>query len=282
MRLALALILLAAAGVSADELRRADELAWSGRFEEAEALYRSLLPARAEARLGLARVVMWQGRYREAIALFEAIEPPTIDALEGRATAAYWSGDYRAAARGFRRVLALDPTRELAAKSLREIESTARPSQSVTMNGVRDDQPLDGIRIETAATFFSDPLTKWTARAGSYRVEDHRGELAIVENETAFPQLRIGASLGLFEFPDGVVRPIGGAHVRVRSVTLSIARREELATLAALRTHIATTTTALRWDHDRTWLAAVEASHRAYSDGNDGWGVSAWAVFPLL
>ena len=115
------------------DLRTAERLAWNKQFAESEALYRRILdvdPNSEAARLGLARVVMWQRRYAEAIALFGRLRG--IDAMEGRATAEYWNGDLRAAARDFRRVLALDPKRELARTSLREIEATARPSQRVT------------------------------------------------------------------------------------------------------------------------------------------------------
>lgn len=282
LAIALLLVLLAPAAFAADDLRRADELAWAKRFAEAEALYRALLPSHPEARLGLARVVMWQGRYREAAALFDAIQPPTVESIEGRATAAYWSGDYRGAARDFRRVLVLDPQRELALRSLAEIMSTAPSSQRVAIDAIHDDQPLDGVRVEASAAFFSDPLTRWSARGGTYRIEGHSGEFAAIENETTFGRWNAGASAGIFEFPDGVRRPIGSAHIRLRSLTLAVDRHEELATLTALRTHVASTTTALRWHHDQKWIGAVEASHLEYSDHNQGWGFVAYAVLPVV
>src|SRR5687768_15283203 len=152
------------------DLNTAERLAWEKRFAESEALYRQILasdPESTNARLGLARVVMWQGRYAEAVAMFDDLEG--IEALEGRATAEYWSGDLRSAARDFRRVLAIDPNREFARTSLREIESTARPSQRITIGAVHDDQPLDAMRAEVAATFFSDPLTRWSVIGGTYQ-----------------------------------------------------------------------------------------------------------------
>ncbi|HYF55146.1 MAG TPA: tetratricopeptide repeat protein, partial [Salinarimonas sp.] len=161
----------AAFSATADDLQRANELAWAKRFAEAEAMYRRL-PQTHEVRLGLARVVMWQGRYAEAIALFEQLEG--TDALEGKAMAQYWSGDLRAAARSFRRVLELDPDRAAARQSLNEILSTARPSQRVAVDGTRDDQPLDRIRAEVAASFFSDPQTRWTVSAGRYLLDAER------------------------------------------------------------------------------------------------------------
>ncbi|MGZ8708978.1 MAG: tetratricopeptide repeat protein [Thermoanaerobaculia bacterium] len=277
-----ALLLLLTVSAIADDLQRANELAWSKRFAEAEALYRRI-PS-AEARLGLARVVMWQGRYAEASALFEQLEG--VDALEGRATAEYWSGDFRAAARNFRRVLALDPDRELARTSLAEIESTARPSQRLAIDGTTDDQPLDALRGELAATFFSDPLTRWTVAASRYHLDAERfgreadGESLTIANETKIRKWILGASVGAFTFPDGVRRPIGGVSARHRGFTLSVDRRPELASATSLRTHAASTTTALRWDHDRNWIAAAEASHRRYSDGNEGRAFVAYGVAP--
>ena len=278
-----ALLLSIAEGATADDLRRADELAWAKRFAEAEAIYRRI-PSEA-AKLGLARVVMWQGRYAEAIALFAELDG--IDALEGRATAEYWSGDYRSAARHFRRVLALDPDRELARKSLAEIESTARPSQRIWTGGTTDDQPLDTLRGGVEATFFSDPLTRWTVAASGYRLEAERfgreasGESVRLANETKFRGWTLGAALGVFAYPDGVRRPIGGASVRWQQFTLRIDHAPELASATSLVTHAASTTTALRWDYDRSWLAAAEVSHRRYSDGNDGRALVAYAVAPL-
>ena len=267
----------------ADDLQRANELAWAKRFAEAEAIYRRI--DSVPARLGLARVVMWQGRYAEAIALFAELEG--VDALEGRATAEYWSGDYRAAARDFRRVLALDPARDFARQSLAEIESTARPSQRLALVGSTDDQPLDASRAELSATVFSDPLTRWTVSASRFELEAERfgreasGESLSIANETTIRAWTLGASLGVFTFPDGVRRPVGGASVRYRWFTLGIDRRPELASATALDTHAASTTTALRWDYDRDWIASAEVSHRRFSDDNEGRAVVAYAVAPL-
>ena len=268
----------------ADDLQRANELAWGKRFAEAEAMYRRLPPT-PEVRLGLARVVMWQGRYAEAIALFERLEG--VEALEGKATAQYWSGDLRSAARNFRRVLELDPNRATARQSLNEILATARPSQRITVDGTHDDQPLDLIRAEAAAEFFSDPQTRWTVSAGRYRVEAERfgrtsgGDFASLGGEATWRGFTTAAALGVFTFPDGVRQAVGSASVRRRSLTLRVERRPELASATALTTHAASTTTALRWDHDGRWLGAAEVSHRRYHDANTGSAAVAWAVVPI-
>ena len=279
---AVVMALVFASVAAADDLRTAEQLAWDKRFAESEAMYRRL-PASDAARLGLARVVMWQGRYAEAIALFRELRG--VDALEGQATAEYWSGDLRAAARDCRRVLALDPRREEARKSLAEIVATTRPSQRLFVGGSQDDQPLDAVRAELSSTFFSDPQTRWTAAVGGYqldagRIGERDGEYALIANETIVGKLTFGASLGAFHFPDDAWRPIGGVSVRYRSLTLRIDRREEIASATSLRTHAASTTTTLRWSRDRDWIAAAEISDRRYFDDNAARAAIAYAVMP--
>ena len=276
------------AGVD-DDIRTAEQLAWDKRFVESESLYRDILrrvPASGAATLGLARVVMWQGRYQEAIALFDSIRPPTPDSLEGRATAEYWGGDLRSAARDFARVLQRSPDRENARKSLAEIRSLAVPTQRITIGRAHDDQPLSAIRSEAEAAFYSDPQTRWTAAAGGYHLDaphvgDAGGAFARIANDTTFGRLTIGGTLGLFTFPDGVRRPIGGVSARYRQVSLSVERREELATATAIRTHGASTAATLRWTHEKNWLAAVEVSSRRYFDDNTAHSVLAYAVAPI-
>lgn len=276
-RAASLLLLCLALPLFADDLQRAHELAWGKRFAEAEALYRRL-PESPEQQLGLARVVMWQGRYREAIALFERLDG--VEALEGKAQAQYWSGDWRAAAGNFRRVLALDPGREESRRSLHEILAAAKPSQRVTVAGVSDDQPLELIRTEVAASVFSDPQTRWTALLGRYD-GDASGEFASVANETTVRGFVAGASFGVFTWPDGVRRPIGNASVRRGTLSARVERAPEIATATSFDEHVASTLTALRWETNRRWLAAAEVNHRDYSDDNEGWAATAYALAPL-
>jgi tetratricopeptide (TPR) repeat protein len=280
-------MLLLAGSVMGADLSTAERLAWEKRFVESETMYREILardPQSQQARLGLARVVMWQGRYREAIALFAQLDG--IDALEGRATAEYWSGDLRNAARHFRKVLARDPAREFARTSLREIEATARPSQRFSVDAVHDDQPLDAVRAEAAASFFSDPLTRWSVSAGAYRLDAARrgvrdGEYAVVENETRFSRFTVGGSLGIFTFPDGARRPIGGVRVRHRELELRVDHREEIASATSLQTHAASTTSSLRWSRENEHLvAAAQLIHKRYFDDNEGRAFVAYAVIP--
>ena len=91
--------LVLAVRASADDqtdLARAQQLAWSKHFEDAERIYRELLgrsPQSREAAHGLAQVLLWEGHYAEARTRFLA-----LDDREGAATAAYWQGDFRTAA----------------------------------------------------------------------------------------------------------------------------------------------------------------------------------------
>src|SRR5215213_9198689 len=104
-RAAAAVVLVGWAAIAAaDDLARAEQLAWNKEFAESEALYRAIVekePASRRAQLGLARVVMWSGHYPDAIARFDALlrtNASDVDALEGRGTAEYWSTDFRGAA----------------------------------------------------------------------------------------------------------------------------------------------------------------------------------------
>jgi hypothetical protein len=291
LRVLAAVVVLVLAGVAtAEDLRRAQELAWARRFAEAEVLYRQILaadPASRAAQFELARVVMWQGRYAEAIDLFEAIRPQDADTVEGRGTARYWSGDLRGAARDFRQALSLDLGRELARRSLAEIAAVTRSTQELRLASSQDDQPLDTIRAGLTATFFSDPQTRWTITLSGYQLDAGRlaqtadGQSLVLGNETSFRGLTAGATLGLFTYPDGARRPIGSASVRRGAWSLRVERQPELASATALSTHASSTITTLRWDHDRVWIGAAEVSDRRYSDGNSGHAAVAYAVFPL-
>jgi hypothetical protein len=282
-------VLVLAFAAGAEELQRANELAWARRFAEAEVAYRKILAAQlrsAEAALGLARVVMWQGRYREAITLFAKLDG--IEAIEGLATAQYWSGDHRAAARNFRRVLAIDPGRDTASRSLAEIQATAVPSQRVTISGATDDQPLDMLRGEVSATLYSDVQTQWSAILGHYEMDAQpkdrsstRGEYATLANETTIRAWTVSAAAGLFTFPDGVRQPVGSASLRRNHFTLRVERQPEIASAPSLVRHVASTTSALRWDWNRNWLASAEITHRSYSDHNQGRAASAYLLIPF-
>jgi hypothetical protein len=275
---------------TASELEAAQSLAWAKRFAEAEARYRAIVarhPQSRAARLGLARVVLWQLRYGEAAALFDELlreDAKDADAIEGRASAAYWSGDLRTAARLFRRI----PERDLAAQSLREIAAVAAPSQRIEAFALHDDQPLDAARTEAIATFFSDPQTRWSAALGGYRLESERrgtrsGPYVRIDNETTLGRFVVGGSLGLFEYPDGTRRPIGGASVRYKQFTLRVDHREELAAATSLPTHASSTTATLRWYRETARLiAAAEANERRYFDDNRGHALVAYAVAPLF
>jgi hypothetical protein len=150
----------------------------------------------------------------------------------------------------------------------------------VTVDGVHDDQPLDLVRAEVAAMLFSDPQTRWTVSAGHYG-GDASGGFASIANETTVSGFVAGGSLGVFTWPDRVRRPIGSLSVRRNSLSARIERNPELATASSLRTHVASTLTALRWETNHRWLAAAEVNHRRYSDDKEGWAATAYAIAPL-
>lgn len=274
----------------ADDLARAEQLAWSKDFAAAETLYRTILrrdPASRRAQLGLARVVLWQGRYPEAIRLFERIEPRDAPVLEGIAQAAYWSGDLRTAARMFRRALALEPGRDASRQALAELTALARPTQRVTVAYDDDDQPLERARVDVEATHSTDPQTVWSIRAGGYSMEAGRigesdGAFVGIGNETTWRNMTLRAALGLFTYPDGVRRPTGHLGVRRGELELFVEQREALATATALTTHASARTTTLRWRRERAWIAAVEASHRQWFDDNSTVALVAYGVAPIL
>lgn len=279
------LVLLLAQVDLATELRLADELAWAKKFAEAEARYLAIVGREPRARLGLARVVLWQGRYAEASARFDELlreNANDVDALEGRASAAYWSGDLRRAVRDFRRVLALQPDRELARRSLAEIASLTVPSQRIAVAAARDDQPLEAARAEASVTFFSDPLTRWTVVGAANHFDGYRyGARDMpslrIENETRFAKVTLGGSIGVF---DG--RLLGGASVSYRELTLRVEHGPELAAATALGTDASSTVTALRWSREReNLIASVEVLHRNYFDDNAGRAFVAYAVVPM-
>lgn len=274
----------------ADDLARAQQLAWSKDFAAAEALYRAILaedPDAVDAQIGLARVVLWQGRYREAIVLFERVRARRADVLEGIGQAAYWSGDLRTAARTFREALALEAGREASRQALVEITSLARPSQRLTVVSDRDDQPLARTRFEAEAVHYSDPLTRWSVRAGGYtmdagRIGESDGTFVALSNETIWRGVTVRAGLGLFTHPDGARRPTGHLGMRRGSVELLIEQQEALASASALRTHASALTTTLRWRREPSWIAAAEATHRRWFDDNETVAAVVYGVAPVV
>lgn len=274
----------------ADDLSRAQSLAWAKNFAAAETVYRAILardPAMRAAQLGLARVVLWQARYPEAIERFARIEPQDADTLEGIAQASYWSGDLRTAERTFRRVLAIEPDRAASRDALQELAALRRPSQRVTVRIDDDDQPLQRARVEAEAAYYSDPQTRWDVRAGGYtmdagRIGESDGAFVGIGNETNWRDLTLRAGLGFFTYPDGVRRPTGHLGLRRGELELLVESREALASATALRTHASSLTTTLRWHRERNWIAAAEASHRRWFDDNYTNAVIAYGVAPLV
>jgi tetratricopeptide (TPR) repeat protein len=95
-------------------LGRAQTIAWSGRFAEAESTYRALIDSGAgpDAQKGLARVVAWRGRLPESERLYRVViahDSTDTEALTGLAQVLQWEGRPREARAVLKRALAAHP-----------------------------------------------------------------------------------------------------------------------------------------------------------------------------
>jgi tetratricopeptide (TPR) repeat protein len=266
LKYALPLLLLvafaAAAATVADDLRHAQQLLWEKQYADAAAVYSNILRA----------------------------HPNNIDALAGLATAEYWAGDFREARRDFARMLAKRPNDTDARKAVSDIDLASVPIVTSGIDGTTDDQPMRRSVAVAGYTAFSDPLTKWTATAGSYSLAARAlgfgratAPFAGVSGTMAFPwqHLSASASLRLFRFPDGHTQPLGSlALARTwgrATLTGSIARDELLYTATSLRSHPNATTSSLSWS--RTTAAASSAAALRdirYFDHNRGVAAEAY------
>lgn len=282
-----------------DQLMLAETLAWAKQFAESERLYQALVqaqPTLREANLGLARVVLWQGRYAEARALLSAMlraSPRDAEVLEARATAAYWSGDLRSAEQEFKRVVEIDPKRDFASTSLREIASTMRPIDRLIVDYVRDDQPFENRRARVSRSLFTDPLTRWDLEAGAYSLysrDDDRfrgAPYVLIGSAIVLPwqRLTLAPSIGAIRYPDDVTLPIGGLSLRLRLTTRdtleAAATQRELLTNLADRYRYARHFD-LRWERqtDRA-LAAAHLGGISYPDDNSGTEADAYILAPI-
>lgn len=289
---ALVALLAAPAAVLADDgadLDRAQKLAWSKHFTEAEQIYRDVLsrsPQSRDAALGLARVLLWEGRYREARERFLA-----LGEREGAATAAYWQGDFRSAARDFS---GLNTT--FARDSLAAIRQASRGSDRFDADWLDDDQPLRTFRSAVTSSMFADPLTRWDLSAGGSSLSAPRFDalkqliFASITNERVLPwqRLTITSSAGVQRYPDGSTRPVGGGSLRFRpsnasSLIATVEHRELLTNATALNTHPSVSRRVLSWTRyaERSWFAGLEAGSLRYFDNNRGRYTQGYALVPV-
>ncbi|HKO56060.1 MAG TPA: tetratricopeptide repeat protein [Thermoanaerobaculia bacterium] len=282
-----------------DELRAAQRLAWQKEFAAAEAKYRQVLrrePRSRDAALGLGQVLLWEQRYADAADVYGELvqrNASDVDARKGLATAEYWRGDFRAARRHYALVLHARPNDADARKALSDIAMASAPLVTENGEALRDDQPMRRARSEVAYTFFTDPLTKWTATAGAYALDADRiglgrasAPFASMAVATALPsmQLRVDASLRLLRFPDGEVRPLGGIGLARdwRGSTFRIAadRHELLYTATSLSAHASETTLDATWSRGTNSAAALHAIR--FFDGNRGRAADAYHLVPIV
>lgn len=288
-------------GDSRPEVLLAETLGWQKEFAEAEAIYRRILaaePSLREARLGLGRVLLWQERYDEARAALHPIlaeDPADADAREELARSWYWSGDFRRAAREFRAVLERDPRRDSSARALREIFAETRPAARFETSIRDDDQPWLLASTRAVVSLFSDPLTRWDLTAGSHRLEsDEASEdapFAAIASSVALPSLRLSLDTraGVIDLPgegatfEGAVR-LARDLGRSQHLTLLVERQPLLSNRAAIADAARTTRTRFSWSREKegSWLAAAGVTHDRFSDGNEGSGVDAWFLAPVM
>jgi tetratricopeptide (TPR) repeat protein len=289
---ALAVLLAIAAPAQAaridDDLRAAERLAWQKRFAEAEQQYRDVLrraPKSRAAALGLGQVFLWEQRYDAAATVYRGVlrdSPNDVDARKGLATAEYWGGDFRAARRDYAMVVRARPADAESRKALADIAAASAPHFASDNDFVSDDQPLHRARISGAYTAFSDPLTKWTASAGTYALSARgfgsaTSPFVDIGGSTSLPSahLRAGASLRLFRFPDGETKMLGGVALarewRGATINAAVDQHELLYTASSLRTHASETTTTLGWSRSSDAASSAAALHAIrYFDGNSG------------
>jgi tetratricopeptide (TPR) repeat protein len=285
-----------------DDLRAAQQLAWLKRFAESETLYRHILdrnPKSRAASLGLGQVLLWEQRYANAARVYRDLlrnAPNDVDARKGLATAEYWSGDYRSAQRDFAVVLRARPNDIDARKASAEIASTMAPVVKSENVFVTDDQPLRHATMGVSTTFFSDPLTSWTATAGVH-VLSARGlglgsataPFVSITASTSIPapHLRAGVALRLLRFPDGTTKPLGGISLTREwshtSIAAEIDRHEILYTVSALRAHPSETTASLAWNRNTDTASSSAALHSIrYFDGNHGRAAEAYHLVRIV
>lgn len=292
--LMLAGILSAGAARAADELSAAERLAWQKRFGEAEQQYRDILrrePASRAAALGLGQVLMWEQRYTDAASVYRSIlsrAPQDVDARKGLATAQYWSGDYRNARREYAAVLRAHLDDAEARKAIADIDAEMAPLFVSDSSSVSDDQPMHRAKATLVYTFFTDPLTKWTATTGTYALRARgfgraTSPFVSIAGSTSLPaaRLRVSGSLRLFRFPDGETKPLGGvmlAHEwRGSSVSIDLDRHELLYAASSLAAHASETTATIGWSRGSDAASSTVALHAIrYFDGNSGRAADAY------
>lgn len=297
LSLVLALGVAASASAQEDLYSRAESLAWSRRFREAELEYRTQLarqPRDWRLRLGLARVLLWSAQYREADRAFRDLlreRPNDASALLGSAQAAYWSGDLRTASRRFRDVLQRDPGNAEAAKALAELEELSAPRYDLRAAATDDSQPYSTFATQMRLSYFTDPATRWDVLGRFGSVEDggsaFRSLGAGVSTTFTPMQIGLGASAESFRFPNGKTKILGSARISRSTpwrgkVTIGMERTPLLATAVSVDDAATLTRSFASWERATGdgLLAAVHLHRFDYFDDNRGLGADGWFLAP--
>jgi len=215
-------------------LGRAQTIAWSGRFAEAESTYRALIDSGAgpDAQKGLARVVAWRGRLPESERLYRVViahDSTDTEALTGLAQVLQWEGRPREARAALRRALAAHPddgdARQAWAKLRPLVSPWIRPT--VTTWGDNEDNSGEAGSLAAEDGPFSFATTYRNAQ-GPHDVYGHTQTDRIGLTLGAGPlTIRADGGVGLGEeYPVAV----GAAHLALSTglVTTTIGGSREL------------------------------------------------------
>jgi hypothetical protein len=167
--------------------------------------------------------------------------------------------------------------------------------ERLSFDSLDDDQPYQLFRGEMKGTVFSDPLTRWSVAAGSYRAHAPVFGTALmpflrVSNETVLPKygLTVAPSLGLVRFADGASRVVGELSLSLHiakgsSIVLRAEQKELPATATGMTTHPSVASLSAGWKHESVdgWTAAAEAAALRYFDSNRGLSAFAYGLAPL-
>lgn len=242
-----------------------------------------------------AQQLLFSHRYTEAEQAYREIlrqHPDNAEALKGLATAEYWSGDLRSARRDFGRLLTKRPNDAEARKAVADIDAASEPIATTNVDATTDDQPMRRTVASASYTMFSDPLTTWTAAAGTYFLAARSlgfvsatAPFASVGGSTTFPDqhLKAGATIRAIRFPDSHNQLLGGASLaRVwphASLTMSFDRHEILYTATSLGSHPYETALQLAWNRVTAASASNAAiRHVVYFDRNHGLAAEAYQL----
>jgi tetratricopeptide (TPR) repeat protein len=216
-------------------LGRAQTVAWSGKFAQAESLYRSLVDSGAgpDAQKGLARVVAWRGHLSESEHIYRSViahDSSDAEAFTGLAQVLEWEGRPREARAALKKALAAHPddgdAQEAWAKLRPMVSPWIRPT--VTTWGDNEDNSGEVGSIAAQDGLFTFAAT-YRNTQGARDVYGHTQTDRLGLNlTTGRLGIRVDGGIGLGE--GNYAEAVGAAHVALRTgpVTTTIGASREL------------------------------------------------------